>query len=335
MINLIRNSVMLVCLSLIALPASASINFDFNFSGASGGTVANVVGVNQTVFTASSTLGFRDGGAGPVGAISAGDTFRDYTVIRMTQFVDQGGNVLTPLTYGTGPGRTHELTARLVFDGLQITDNDWVVTSVSLFEVIFDFGAGFTGSNYNNLATFTNTPLAGAVETGLLGGASSGDNATTTAPDGSLSLVLQLFDQLHLFDPEGDYFELLTGTGSPLDTAGGIVLQGIVDSVNSATPPQQPLGGLNGGTVIGGNPIAVGGGFADNFAAFGLAGTQAGTGVITSLSDSNGAFDFAFQTRSEGSFFKDIRVPEPTSFLVWTLLGIAASSLTRNRRRVA
>ncbi len=116
--NFIRIATAFIMLLSIVSSANAAIQFDFNFSGASGGTLSDAVGVNQIVFTASSVLGFRDGGTGESARLRAGDTFTDYTVIRMTQFVDSGGYV-TPLAYGSEPGRAHEVTATLVFKGLQ------------------------------------------------------------------------------------------------------------------------------------------------------------------------------------------------------------------------
>ncbi len=206
-----------------------------------------------------------------------------------------------------------------------------------MFDVTFDFGAGFTGSNYNDLRTFVDTPLSSIVENGTLGGPSSGDNDTQTAPDGNLSLILKLSDILHTFDPQSDYFELLTSTGAPLDSVGNIVLQGIVDTTNSATPPQQPLGGLNAGTMVGTSPNQTNSityGFADLFSStFGLSGTQAASGSITSLSDTDGAFTFGFQTRSEGSLFKQIgAAPEPASLSVWALV-LACLPVAGGRRK--
>jgi hypothetical protein len=310
--------------------ATAAVNWDFNLSGASGGTVANIENVNEVQFLASSILGFRDGGVGGAGTISVGDTFQDYTVIRLTVMTDQGGNEVDPSTYGSGG--THEITVKMAFSGVQVGANEYLVTSIDLFEVYFDYGDTFTGSNFNNLTTFVDSPLSGPVETAVLGGLSGGNTSGPTAPDGTIDLVLTLFDQLNAIN--GQYFELDSTTGAPLTTALETVLLGFVDANNDATPPAQTLGGLNGGTSVGGNNIVIGGGFADLFTSFGLTGTQANTGIITSLSDGEGAFDFAFQTRSDGSFAKAVEiVPEPASMLVWSGLSIVGFGLAAARKR--
>jgi len=317
--------------------ARAAVIWDWNFSGASGGTVANVDDINEAEFLAGSFLGFNDLDAS--GGITKGDTFRDYTLIRINGMTDVGGGNITPLTYGTGAGRDHEVTIKTIFSGKQTTDNTYAVTAIELFEVYFDFGVGFTGTDFFSTGTFTDTPLAGSVETGVLGGASGGTNAGPTAPDGTIDIIVALTDLLHTFDPEGDYFELDSATGFPLNTVAGIVLQGIFDANNLVSPPATPLGGLKTGSVI--NSIPVVAGYDAAFAAQGLTGTQvggagAGSAVVTSISDTaNGAYDFGFHTRSDGSFVKAV-TPEPASIVSWIgLCGIGVLLERRRRQRVA
>src|SRR4051812_24355240 len=93
-----------LCVLACSSQVQASISWDFNLSGASGGAVANITNVNEAQFLASSTLGFRDRDGS--GGISTGDTFQDYTVLRLSNFTDATSSNVTPATYGTGPGRT-------------------------------------------------------------------------------------------------------------------------------------------------------------------------------------------------------------------------------------
>lgn len=346
MIALRLNRVFGCCLAIgLALVGTkdlrADVLFDYNFS-AIDGSLANVVGVDESSFLASSILGFRD--LDGSGDISDDDTFQDYTMIRVTAFLDPGGDALQADAYGTHSDparvRTHEITIKTAFHGKQISSNQYTVTGIDLFEVYFDSGLLFTRSNFSDLTTFQNGLL---VESGDLGGPSGGNNSGPTAPDGTIDVVVRLFDLLHL-TPVGQYFELDTATKAGLTTAGSIVLQGIFDANNVVTPPFQTIGGLNGGTTVGGNAISVGGGFADVFGvafagndggfAGGLTGTQNAAGNILTLADVNGAFSFGFQTRSDGSFSKRIaEVPEPSSLLVWSLIGSVGFVMNRRRKQ--
>jgi len=322
-----RSLIAAAVLSLCAQVSQAGVLWDANFSGASGGAVANIAGIEEASFLASSILGFHDNDGS--GGISKDDTFTDYTVIRITEFLDAGGGVITPLAYGTGPGRTHELTIVTSFSGIQTVTptlagpGAYLVTSVDSFKVYADFGAGFTGSDFFNLPTFTNGVL---VDTGVLGGLSGGVTNGPTAPDGTIDVIVKLSDALHT-SVLGQYFELDPTTGLPLDFFGGLVVQGIFDANNLATPPGTPLGGITTGSTINGKTVTSG-----FDALFGISGTQvggsgAGSAAITSLT----GFDFGFATRSDGSFVKAV-TPEPTSALAF--LGLALTGIGfRSRRR--
>jgi hypothetical protein len=296
-------------------------SYTFNFSGASGGAVPNLAGVHDSQFLASSILGFHDLDAS--GGISTGDTFQDYTVFRIRTFTNASGDDITPAGYGS----THQITVKAAFSGVQLTDNTYAVTAIELAEVYFDAGATFTTASFADLNTFQDGLL---VET-MSGPArpSGGNNSGPQEPNGTIDIIAEVADNLHNL-VAGEFFEL-TDAGVPLELVPSF--QSILadfDADNDATPPAVVLGGLNGTERPELNPA---GGFADVFAAFGLAGTQAADGTIITLSDNNGAFDFGFSTRSDGSFVKAAVVPEPSTLLL--LGGGLIVSCVWRRRRMA
>ena len=106
-------------------------DYTLNFSGASGGAIPNLQHVDEVQFLAGSILGFHDNDHS--GNISRGDTFQDYLMVNFTRFTDVNTQNITPLTYGSGPGRTHEITAKVAFSGEQISDNQYLITPHSLY----------------------------------------------------------------------------------------------------------------------------------------------------------------------------------------------------------
>ena len=200
-----------------------------------------------------------------------------------------------------------------------MTDNVHLVDSGSLSGRAYaDFGPAFSGSDFFDLETFRDGTL---VETfsgpgGLSGGVSFG----LTAIDGSSDINTFLQDQLAR--QTGEAWELNSGSGQPFDET---ILRGIFSMSDFTTPPQNPLGGLNGGV----NGVAPGGGYADIFT--GLAGTQLNDGTITSLSFNGVPYDFAVQSRVEGSFSKAIMVPEPASLVIFGAMGLSVIGIRRRR----
>jgi hypothetical protein len=349
-LNRIAVSCLAVGLALFGAATNAQgapVVYDWNFFGASGGTVPNIVGIDDAQLLAGSILGFRDLDAS--GGISTGDTFQDYSMIRITGFTGPGGGNVTPLTYGTGPGRDHEITIKMAFHGHQISPNQYVVDGIDLFEVYMDFGLLFSGSDFFNLTTFENDPfvLGDHVETGDKGGPGGGNNAGPTSPNGTIDVIVRMFDLLHTFDPEGDYAELDTVTKEGLDTAGLVVLQGIFDADNKVSPPAPLLGGLNAGTFVGpGAGTLVVTGYADVYAvpfagndggmAGGLAGLQNPDGTIALLADVNGPFSFGFQTNSNGSYVKAVQIiPEPSAIVLWGLFSAFGLAYSRRRKHAS
>lgn len=318
-------SVGLLALGFASLAQAVDVpitSYTFNFSGASGGAVPNLSSVHDSQFLASSILGFHDLDAS--GGISTGDTFQDYTVFRIRSFTNAAGDNITPAGYGS----THEITVKAAFSGVQLTNNTYQVTAIELAEVYFDSGATFTTASFTDLNTFQDGLL---VET-MSGPArpSGGNNSGPLEPNGTIDIIAEVADNLHNL-VAGEFFELTDG-GAPLETTFDSIL-GDFDADNDATPPGLPLGGLNGTERPELNPA---GGFADVFAAFGLAGTQNADGTITSLSDTNsGVFNFGFATRSDGSFVKAAVavVPEPSTLLL--LGGGLIASCIWKRRRMA
>ncbi|MEW6487391.1 MAG: SdrD B-like domain-containing protein [Thermodesulfobacteriota bacterium] len=198
-------------------------------AGQEAAGIADVHRVDEWTFLAQSVIGFHDNDGS--GGISVGDTFVDYVAVRVTQFIDAGSDSLTPLHYGAGPGRTHELTVLAVLEGAQETDVSYRIDRITRFDFYFDgasdqAGTDFTPSSFDDLDTFDDGVRVESAEL-ILGG---GLNDVPLLPDGTISLVLRLVDRLGA--QVGEEFELQPD-GTPFEA--GTVL-GIVDANNLAEP---------------------------------------------------------------------------------------------------
>ena len=159
--------------------------------------------------------------------------------------------------------------------------------------IYFDAGENFTGTDFTNLDTmFDGT----AVETGdlITGGGVNQDGIIT----GTLSLILDLQDLLHLDDDSGnEYFELdADGNALPMELVMGMVDSNVNIQENAAILAE----------------------FEDYF------------GLNLDAKEDGGDFDFYFLSRNDGSFNKEV-VPEPTTFLLLGIGLIGIASVSRKR----
>ena len=199
-----------------ALPLDS---YTLNFSAASGGLIPNIDNVDEIRFVGRSAIAFNDldGSFG----ISAGDTFDDFFVIRATDFIDINGNDIA----SPGYGNNHELTLIGRASGVQTTDNNYVLTSLTTFNFYFDSGPGFTQADFTNLSTFADGVN---VESGtLVQGEGSNDAGIIS---GTFDLEVDLIDILHtLPGSQGEFFEL-DDNGNPFNMN---LVFGLVDSNNT------------------------------------------------------------------------------------------------------
>ena len=312
----IRNSLLAMAVGLAVLPATASAFavWQFNYTdafAADGQTYSGATPrlVDELKFTAESVVAFKD--VDGSGTITAGDTFTSYIFTRVDQYFYEG-NDNTETRYGRGDpdegiAGNREITLMIKASGVQVDPQNYIVQSISMMDWYFDAGdingGGYTSADFANLSTFKDGII---VERSTL--ISGGGTNAALVPDGTINLEVEMIDVLSTLGNYGA-FELLQ---DPLFTAHMVV--GLTDSNNNRCP------GPGGG----------GARCASNIASIitGFGGFAADGGLVD-------PFDFAFHTRSDGSFVKNVvQIPNPGSVALLSLglLGLAAANTRRNRK---
>ena len=210
---------------------------------------------------------------------ATGSTFTDYIMLRVDQF-NLGGIDNTGPSYGTGiapilpffagiPG-DHQITATVKVDGTQTGPNTYSLNGTGFdMKIYYDAGDNvidpYTFFNFGNTAAVSDSSLLEAG--GFIFG--NGSNTTAGIPDGSIGLVVGLFDIIG--------FEVYTPVAPPL-----ALRLGIADGNNNlcASPGGPGTADCDGTTA-------------------GILG-YFGVGVFDPT--------LAFHTRTDGSFIKVVQI---------------------------
>jgi len=159
--------------------------------------IADLANVDEWQFLAHTVITFTDAAGVGQGIISVGDTFTAYSAIRVRGFTDNTVGDITPPLYGSGSGRTHEITALLKYEGTQLTANSYSVDRIIRADLYFDaasdtLGTGFTPSDFSNLSTFEDGVLVESFDLTTGGGV----NTDPVLPNGTISIIGTLTDHL-------------------------------------------------------------------------------------------------------------------------------------------
>jgi hypothetical protein len=186
--------------------------------GATVNPVSNLT--DEYKYTAESLVLFND--LDGSGNISPGDTFLDLVLYRIDQLF-LGGGTNSDLDYFLKNG---QVSGVVIASGVQITQNDYLVTSADISFWFDSIPGGGTDANFNNPNAFVDGEL---VQTGT--GSGAGTNAGFI-PDGAINITFQLTDILSTLG-EGEFgnFELFDPF-IPLDQ-----ITFSTDSNNNACPP--------------------------------------------------------------------------------------------------
>jgi len=268
------------------MSANAAVDFRFDWAALDGALgVANVRPLSNVTdelkVTLESVVIFTDNDTS--GAISAGDTFRDYLAIRIDQLFDNGNNNQENLN---GYGTAREITAFATLTGTQLDAQNYSVNNGGVLNFVYDSGA-FTPADFGDLSTFvdSNGGAALVAETGTTVPVSGGTNSLNV-PDGNIDLTLRLLDLILNGDAE------VNVNGGPL----GSFVFGLSDNNN--------------------NRCTDSGGSAACFANVAqIIAINGGTGPA--------ADELACHTRSDGSFTKVIPEPGILARVGIGLMGLA------------
>lgn len=307
----IRNTLLAAAVGLAVLPATASASavWQFNYADAFAADGQTYVGngaplTDELKFTAESVVAFRDMDGS--GTISEGDTFTSYIFARVDQ-MNLNGNNNTDIRYGVGfpgdgiPGN-REVTLMIKASGVQLDAQNYDVRSIDMMDWYFDAGdangGGYTTADFADLSTFVDGKI---VERSAL--ISGGGTNAALVPDGTINLTVEMIDVLStlnggIYDP----FELIR---DPQFNAQMVV--GLTDSNNNRCVSPQ-------------------GGTASCFSSLGA--------ILAGFDGLVDPFDFAFHTRSDGSFVKSVvEIPNPGSVALLSLglFGIAAANAKRRK----
>lgn len=180
--------------------SQAGIDFRFDWAAAGCTGCANALSpvTDELKFTAESVLAFNGT------PFAAGVTFTNYLILRVDQLFNNGID-WTEADYG-GPGATHEITIVAEFTGTQNTATTYSITGFNQFDVILDYGQGYTFADFADASTFANQGSNPEGATFVLG---AGTNAPNI-PDGAVDFFIGLLDKVNPGDFE------VTARGTPI-----------------------------------------------------------------------------------------------------------------------
>lgn len=162
---------------------------------------------------------------------ATGSTFTDYIILRVDQF-NLASNPTTGLSYGNGflpfVLGDHQITVAIQVDGTQISPNEYTLNNNSgnfLMLIFYDAGdnivAPYTFFDFTNVGDAVDGTVIEAAA--FLSG--NGSNTTVGLPDGSIGMVVAMFDpfgfQVYQRNPLALRFGLADGNNNLCRDDGG------------------------------------------------------------------------------------------------------------------